>query len=90
MVPSFVVLGAIVALVLVIVSKGIRIVQQAQVMIIERLGKFHSTLQSGVNFIIPILDKPRDIDRRFSMVLASGDNPVRRYRTKRLDRRQGG
>ncbi len=88
MVATFVVLGAIVALVLALVSKGIRIVQQAQVMVVERLGKFHVTLQSGVNFIIPILDRPREIDWRFSMVLASGDIAVRRYKTNRIDLRE--
>ena len=88
MTPSLIVLGAIIAFVLVVVSKGIRIVQQAQVVIIERLGKFHSTLQSGVNFILPILDKPREIDWRFSMVLPSGDIAVRRYKTIRIDLRE--
>src|SRR5438034_777238 len=44
-----------------IVARGIRIVQQAQTMIIERLGKYHRTLSSGVNLIIPINDKPREI-----------------------------
>src|SRR6266550_1389141 len=38
-----------------IVARGIRIVQQAQTMIIERLGKYHRTLSSGVNLIIPII-----------------------------------
>jgi len=31
-------------------------------MIIERLGKYHRTLSSGVNLIIPIIDRPRAID----------------------------
>ena len=88
MTPSLIVLGAIIAFVLVVVSKGIRIVQQAQVVIIERLGKFHSTLQSGVNFILPMLDKPREIDWRFSMALPNGDIAVRRYKTIRIDLRE--
>lgn len=41
--------------------KGIVIVKQAEVIIIERLGKFHRVLESGFNFIIPFLDNPRNI-----------------------------
>ncbi len=88
MLPSFIVLVAIAVFVLVVVSKGIRIVQQAQVMVVERLGRYHTTLQSGVNFILPILDKPREIDWRFSIALPSGDVAVRRYKTNRIDLRE--
>ncbi|MCQ2754253.1 MAG: SPFH/Band 7/PHB domain protein [bacterium] len=42
--------------------KGIIIVQQAEVVIIERLGKFHRVLNSGFNIIVPILDSPRAMD----------------------------
>ena len=46
---------AVIALVAIsIVAKGVRVVQQAQTMIIERLGRYHRTLSSGVNLIIPI------------------------------------
>jgi regulator of protease activity HflC (stomatin/prohibitin superfamily) len=58
---SVVFLLAVIALVVIIIVKGFRIVQQAEVVIIERLGKYHKTLQSGVNIIIPLLDKPRAI-----------------------------
>ena len=42
----------LIALALIFVSKGVVIVQQAEVVIIERLGKFDRVLQSGFNFII--------------------------------------
>jgi regulator of protease activity HflC (stomatin/prohibitin superfamily) len=58
---SVVLLLAVVAFVVIIIVKGFRIVQQAEVVIIERLGKYHKTLQSGVNIIIPLIDKPRQI-----------------------------
>ncbi len=41
--------------------KAFKIVQQAEVMVIERLGKFHKVLQSGPNLIIPVIDVPRGI-----------------------------
>ena len=34
-------------------------------MVIERLGKYHSTLSAGINIIWPILDKPRQIYCRY-------------------------
>jgi len=38
------------------VWKGIRVVPQQQAWIIERLGKFHSTLVPGLNILIPYID----------------------------------
>jgi regulator of protease activity HflC (stomatin/prohibitin superfamily) len=38
-------------------AKGIRIVPQGQEWIVERLGKYHSTLLPGLNIIIPYLDQ---------------------------------
>lgn len=51
----------IIACVLLLLIKGIIIVKQAEVVIIERLGKFHRVLESGFNIIIPIIDTPRGI-----------------------------
>ena len=56
--------GTIVALALagfifLLVIRGIRIVPQAQVMLIERLGRFHRVAESGLNFVVPILDAVR-------------------------------
>ncbi len=44
---------------LIVISKATYIVQQAEVILIERLGKYHVMLQSGIHFVIPFLDKPR-------------------------------
>jgi regulator of protease activity HflC (stomatin/prohibitin superfamily) len=88
MTPSIVLLAAIAIFAVVIVSKGIRIVQQAQTMVVERLGRYHKTLASGVNLIIPILDRPRDIDWRYSKQLPSGEILVQRYKTERIDLRE--
>ncbi len=52
----------LIALAIIFVAKGVIIVQQAEVVIIERLGKFDRVLQSGFNFIIPIIEAPRAID----------------------------
>src|SRR5215217_3410277 len=46
---------------LVIAAKTIKIVPQATVMLIERLGRFSRVATSGLNVIVPFLDKPRGI-----------------------------
>ena len=49
----------LVVLAIVFVIKGVVIVQQTEVVIIERLGRFERILESGLNFIFPILDSKR-------------------------------
>lgn len=48
----------------VIIIKGVRIVRQSESVVIERLGKYRTTLNAGINIIIPIIDRPRDISWR--------------------------
>ena len=54
----------LIVLLITYVIKGVVIVQQAEVVIIERLGRFDRVLQSGLNFIIPILEAPRGMSWR--------------------------
>lgn len=46
---------------LVIAVKTIKIVPQATVMLIERLGRFSRVASSGLNIIVPFIDKPRGV-----------------------------
>lgn len=48
-------------LAIIFVAKGVIIVQQAEVVIIENLGKYSRTLESGLNFIFPIIEAPRGV-----------------------------
>lgn len=52
-------LWILIILAIVYVLKGVIIVQQAETVIVERLGKFEKILQPGINFIFPILEAPR-------------------------------
>ena len=85
---SLLVLAAAALTAIVIVSKGIRIVQQAQTMVIERLGKYHRTLSSGLSLIVPMIDKPRDIDWHHVVTTAAGDTLSRRFKTAKIDLRE--
>ena len=88
MTPGLILLGAIALFVVVTVAKGIRIVQQAQTMVIERLGKYHRTLASGMNLIVPWLDKPRAIDWHQVVVTPAGDSFARHFRSDKIDLRE--
>lgn len=52
-----IIIFAAVALVLFMMS--IRIVQQSTAVVVERLGKYHRTLDTGVHFILPLFDRTR-------------------------------
>jgi regulator of protease activity HflC (stomatin/prohibitin superfamily) len=69
------VIGIIVVIVLVIlvvlvIIRGIRIIPQQRVGIVERLGKYQATLNPGVNLIIPFIDRVvRVMDLRTQQVV---------------------
>ncbi len=48
-------------IVLVIAFKSIKVVKQAEVYIIERLGKFHKVADAGLTIIFPFLDQVRSV-----------------------------
>ena len=53
---SFIFVVAVLIFVVVTLAKGVRILPQGEEWIVERLGKYHSTLKPGLNIIIPYLD----------------------------------
>jgi regulator of protease activity HflC (stomatin/prohibitin superfamily) len=58
--------------VLVVVFMGAKVVPQQSAYVIERLGKFHSALNPGLNIIIPFIDK---VAYRFSLKEMAQDIP---------------
>lgn len=74
--------------VVILILKGIVIVQQSETMVIERLGKFHRVLNSGINLIIPIIDKPRQIMWRYTVEGPGGRLMVIRKAISRIDLRE--
>jgi regulator of protease activity HflC (stomatin/prohibitin superfamily) len=47
----------LIGVVIAFVIEGVRIVPQQSAWVVERLGKFHGTLEPGLNLIIPFLDR---------------------------------
>ena len=57
------------AIVVVLLISSVKVVPQAHARIIERLGRYHRTLNAGLAFVIPIVDKVRSrVDLREQVV----------------------
>jgi regulator of protease activity HflC (stomatin/prohibitin superfamily) len=53
---AFIVMAALVALIVVTLFLGVRLVPQGSKHVVQRLGKFHKTLGPGLNIILPYID----------------------------------
>jgi len=58
---GLVVLIVIIVLALIVVKNSLIIIPQSETKIVERLGRYHATLQPGVNIIIPFIDRAKEI-----------------------------
>jgi regulator of protease activity HflC (stomatin/prohibitin superfamily) len=66
----------IVALVGMMVTKTVRIVPQARARNIERFGRYRKTLEPGMNFIIPFVDRVKPLIDLREQVVAFKGQPV--------------
>ncbi len=66
----------IIALVAVIMTKTVRIVPQARARNIERFGRYRKTLEPGMNFIIPFVDRVKPLIDLREQVVAFKGQPV--------------
>ena len=80
--------GMLVLFIAFFTAKGFKIIQQLETMIIERLGRYHRTLSSGVHIIWPVLDEIRTIEWKFIVSDIDGKNIVRRDTTTKIDLRE--
>ena len=56
---GFIIIALVALFVIVAISRSIRIVPQAGALIIERLGRYQSTMYAGLHFLIPFIDRIR-------------------------------
>ena len=87
--PDFFIFILIAVFVIIFAAKGFKIIQQAETMIVERLGKYNRTLESGVNVIWPVIDKPRAIHWRHVQRDTTGKQKIiTTTQTTRIDLRE--
>ena len=65
-----------VVLVVLLAVKAIQIIPQARAANVERLGRFRRTLQPGLNFIVPFLDRVKPLIDLREQVVSFEDQPV--------------
>jgi len=82
----------VIALLVVIALYGatriFRVVGQAEVMVVERLGRFNRIARSGLNILLPFIERPRAIDVRYAMSDPSGAKRLVSGSTTRIDLRE--
>lgn len=85
---SIILAVAVLILAIVIISAGVKVVPQSETRVVERLGRFHSVLSPGLNFIIPFVDRPKMIYTRSIQNSIGGRPVVRMTATPVIDLRE--
>lgn len=83
-----IILGIIALLLICWIIAGIKIVQQSETMIIERLGKYNRTLSSGIKIVLPVIEKPRCVMWRYVKQDFHGNSMVVNLMRNRIDLRE--
>ncbi len=86
---TFLLLAVIIVLLVIIwVFKGLIIINQAEAMVIERLGKFNRVLEPGINVIWPLIERMQEIQWEFVTEGEDGQRITRMQSIKRIDLRE--
>ena len=86
--PIYIILVVVIVFVVFFAIKGFKIIPQAETMVVERLGKYHRTLESGINIIWPVIDRPREIYWRYKKTDFSGASVIVTKSMARIDLRE--
>jgi regulator of protease activity HflC (stomatin/prohibitin superfamily) len=81
-------IGAVAMFGVVVLAKSIRIIGQAEVMVIERLGAFNRIARSGLNLMIPFVERAKTIDVRYFENDVTGLKKITASSTARIDLRE--
>ncbi len=81
-------LGIIAGVVLLILAKSVKIIGQAEVIVVERLGRFHRVARSGLNILVPFIERPKFLDVRYLESDVSGIRRIASTSTSRIDLRE--
>lgn len=87
--PFVIVLIFLILTVAVFAMLGLKIVRHSETIVIERLGRYHRLLESGLNIIWPILDRSRPIHWRYVDTSPDGThNIIINRQSTRIDLRE--
>ena len=77
----------VVAILVGLAFASFKVIGQAEVMVIERLGRFHRVARSGLNVLIPWFERPRSIDVRYFEIAVGGQKKITAGSTTRRSSR---
>ena len=83
-----IVLGVIIIAALLLASSSFKIIGQAEVMVVERLGRFNRIARSGFNIVLPFVERTKTIDVRYFESDLKGLKRVIASSTARIDLRE--
>jgi Membrane protease subunits, stomatin/prohibitin homologs len=72
----WIVVAIVVIFVFTIIARSIRIIPQAYAGIVERLGRYHKTLNPGLNILVPFIDRLRPLVDMREQVVSFPPQPV--------------
>ena len=73
---ALIVIAVVAVLVLLVLARTIRIVPQARAGVIERLGRYHRTLNPGLAIVVPFVDRLRPLIDLREQVVSFPPQPV--------------
>ncbi len=74
--PAVIALIVVAVLVVVILSRAVRIIPQARAAVVERLGRYQRTLEPGVHVLVPFVDRIRAMIDLREQVVSFPPQPV--------------
>jgi regulator of protease activity HflC (stomatin/prohibitin superfamily) len=75
-VAALIVLGVLAVFVLLTLYKSVRIIPQARAGVLERLGRYHRTLEPGLALVVPFVDRVRPLIDLREQVVSFPPQPV--------------
>lgn len=73
----YIIAGVIALIGVIVLLKSVYLVPQSEAVIIERLGKYHTTMTAGIHFVVPFMDQPHVVT--WSYLIAGPDRRYHRY-----------
>jgi regulator of protease activity HflC (stomatin/prohibitin superfamily) len=72
----YLVSGIVIIFVLIVIARAVRIIPQASAGIVERLGRYHRTLDAGLALVVPFVDRIRPLIDMREQVVSFPPQPV--------------
>jgi regulator of protease activity HflC (stomatin/prohibitin superfamily) len=85
---ALIVLAIVALFVVFVATSSFKIVGQAEVLVVERLGRFNRVARSGFNVLIPFVERAKGIDVRYLITDVTGQKRISAGSTTRIDLRE--